>query len=522
MTPPTVQHSARCDTACQYGRRTGLGLRAGDNRFIATFEQTAVGLTHSGFDGRFVHVNRRFCRMLGYDKSEVLALPPGALTHADDRARQGPAEGQLLNGEIESIAREQRYLHKDGRAIWVRVTTSLARNDNGAPGYFVNVVEDISERKQVEEHHRATVMQAPIGIMQVTLQGDILQVNPKLCEITGYPREALLSMNSTAILYGGKRSQFEALGMDSLLAGEIPSVTLDKRVKRNDGARIWVRCTISVVRDAVSQPQHLICIIEDVSGRKEAEDRYRATVDNAPVGIMHTALDKSTLHVNSKLCEMLGYTEPELLRLRSKDIVPAEHYGADNEQFERLNEGKIDSFASERPLICKDGRIIWVNRTVSAVRDSSGRPMYHVRVMVDITERKYAALALVESEIKFRQLAENIPEVFWITDVAQRETLYVSAAYEKITGVSGAPLQANPGAWLRSVHPEDRRRVYQARKALPQREYNIEYRVVRPDGAVRWIHDQAFPVLDQQQRAYRIAGIANDITRRKEAEEKLV
>lgn len=496
--------------------------RADDNRFIATFEQTAVGLTHSDFDGRFLHVNRRFCRMLGYEKPEVLALPPGALTHAEDRGLQGPGEAQLLNGEAESIAQEQRYLHKDGRAIWVRVTTSLARDDNGAPSYFVGVVEDISERKQAEEHHRATVMQAPIGIMQITLQGEILQVNPKLCEITGYPREALLSMNSTAILHGGKRSQFESLGMDSLLEGEIPSFTLDKRVKRKDGARIWVRCTMSVVRDSLSQPQHLICIIEDVSERKEVEERYRATVDNAPVGIMHTALDKSTLHVNSKLCEMLGYTEQELLRLRSRDIVPPEHYGADNEQFERLNDGQIDSFASERPLICKDGRIIWVNRTVSVVRDSTGKPMYHVRVMVDVTERKYAALALVESEIKFRQLAENIPEVFWITDAAQRETLYVSAAYEKITGISGAPLLANPGAWLKRVHAEDRRRVYQSRKALPHHEYNIEYRIVRPDGAVRWIHDQAFPVLDSQQRVYRIAGIANDITRRKEAEEKLV
>ena len=237
---------------------------------------------------------------------------------------------------------------------------------------------------------------------------------------------------------------------------------------------------------------------------------------------MHTALNKHTLHVNRKLCEMLGYTEQEMLLLRSRDIVPADQYGVDTEQFERLNAGEIRSFASERPLICKDGRIIWVERTVSLVRDSADQPLYHVRVMLDITERKRAALALLESERLFRQLAENIPEVFWITDAAQRETLYVSAAYEKITGRSGAACVGNPRLWLRNVHSEDRRRVYEARRALPGRAYNIEFRIVRPDGEIRWIHDQAFPVCDDTRNAYRIAGISADITQRKVAELKLV
>lgn len=389
---------AKLEAHGEHERRAGRqGRFSGsvESRFLATFEQSAVGLTHTDIDGRFLHVNRRFCRMLGYEKDELLGLPPGALTHHEDRHLLAPGKETLLTGETESISREKRYLHKDGRAIWVRLTMSLARDEQGSPGYFVGVVEDISERKQVEEHHRATVMQAPIGIMQIKLGGDILQVNPKLCEITGYAREALLLMNSAEIVDAGVGSRLEAQHMTSLLAGKAPSFTLDKRVKRRDGALIWVRCTVSVVRDAVSQPQHLICIIEDISQRKEVEERYRATVDNAPVGIMHTALDKSTLHVNNKICAMLGYTEAELLQLRSKNIVPPEQYGTDIDKFELLNAGKIDSFASERPLICKDGRIIWVTRTVSAVCDSAGKPLYHVRVMVDITERKQAEEKLV-------------------------------------------------------------------------------------------------------------------------------
>lgn len=274
----------KSDSAGAHERRAGADSDALDVRFRATFEQHAVGLTHTDFEGRFLHVNRRFCSMLGYEVEQVLAMPPHALTHAEDRGRQGPAKAVLLRGDSESVATEKRYVHKDGRAIWVRSTLSLARDEHGEPAYFVGVIEDISERKQFEAYQRATV-------------------------------------------------------------------------------------------------------------------------DNAPVGIWQTGLDKRTLYVNRKLCEMLGYSEAELLCLNSKDIVLPEHYGADNQQFERLNAGEIESFASERPLRRKDGSIIWVSRTVSVVRDAAGAPLYHVRVMVDITEQKRAVAALMQSEQKFRRLA---------------------------------------------------------------------------------------------------------------------
>ncbi len=633
--------------------RTRIAHKVMEKRFEAIFNQAAVGIVQVSLDGRYLMLNGKFCEMAGYSQQELIGRTADFITHPDDLAQEHVNRDLLHNGEGCSQTGEKRYVRKDGKVIWVRCTTSLACDESGRAAYSIRVIEDITDRKQVEEHHRATVMQAPIGIMQSSIDGQILQVNPKLCEITGYKREELLSMNNSEIVEAGDSTGVRQT--TSLLAGEIPAYQSDMRVNRKNGAAIWVRYTVSVVRDSAEQPLHLIGIIEDISERKEAEERYRATVENAPVGIWHTGVDKRTLHVNRKLCEMLGYTEAEMLLLSSKDIVSRDQYGVDNSQFERLNEGAIDSFASERPLICKDGRTIWVNRTVSVVRDSAGNPLYHVRVMLDIsdrkraeaavmrdrmllrtvvdnlpdriyvkdnegryllmndaamklrgvhdhddivgktacdifpvdmatritsedqvvmqnrmpifnreqwtspeavlgeagsanwhtttkvplqdksghvfgivgvnrdiTEQKRAALALVESEQKFRQLAENIQEVFWITDVAQRETLYISSAFEKIAGRPGASVFANRSVYLRMLHPDDRWRVYQARKALPDGEYNIEYRIMRPDGEVRWIHDQAFPVFDSENRAYRIAGIASDITRRKEAEEQLV
>ncbi len=130
--------------------------------------------------------------------------------------------------------------------------------------------------------------------------------------------------------------------------------------------------------------------------------------------------------------------------------------------------------------------------------------------------------ALRKSEEQFRQLAENIPQVFWITNANQDQSIYISPAYEKIWGRTLESLAANSDSWRESIHPDDYKRVFAALKKAQLGEYLEEYRVVRPDGTVRWVQDRAFPVNDEQGQVYRIAGIVEDITNRKEAEQRLL
>jgi PAS domain S-box-containing protein len=124
------------------------------------------------------------------------------------------------------------------------------------------------------------------------------------------------------------------------------------------------------------------------------------------------------------------------------------------------------------------------------------------------------------SEERFRQLAEHINEVFWMTDVAKNEMIYISPAYEVIWGRTCASLYASPRNWLDAIHPEDRERIVQsAFTNQATGTYDEEYRIVQPDGAIRWIHDRAFPVRNQTGEVYRIAGLAQDITERKQSEQ---
>ena len=128
---------------------------------------------------------------------------------------------------------------------------------------------------------------------------------------------------------------------------------------------------------------------------------------------------------------------------------------------------------------------------------------------------------LHESDLRFRQLAENINEVFWITDFDKHRMLYVSPAYELIWGRPAQSLIDSPQAWLDCIHPDDRQRVVEAVTKQSEGLYDEEYRVIRPDGGIRWIYDRAFPIRDDNGRVYRIAGIAEDVTRRKQVEQAL-
>ncbi|MDO8312554.1 MAG: PAS domain S-box protein, partial [Sideroxyarcus sp.] len=164
----------------------------------------------------------------------------------------------------------------------------------------------------------------------------------------------------------------------------------------------------------------------------------------------------------------------------------------------------------------KDGSLYHEEMTITPVPDAQGEITHFIAVKQDITERKQAEELLRESEQQFRQLAENIREAFWMTDPAKNKMLYISPAYEQIWGRTLQSIYDSPRAWLEAIHGEDRQRVLHA--ALTRQSvglYDEEYRIVRPNGDIRWIHDRAFPVHDGMGAVYRIVGVAEDITERK-------
>jgi diguanylate cyclase (GGDEF)-like protein/PAS domain S-box-containing protein len=182
-------------------------------------------------------------------------------------------------------------------------------------------------------------------------------------------------------------------------------------------------------------------------------------------------------------------------------------------------DGDVKSFSIEYPCHSPTEQR-WFLLTVAPMAD--GRPNGAVVMHLDVTAKRRTEESLHASELRFRQMAENIRDAFWLTDPAKNQILYVSPAYEEIWGRSRENLYAQPRDWIDAIHPEDRERVLQAAKTKQAKgEYVEEYRIVRPDGGIRWLRDRAFPVVHQGGEVYRIAGLAEDITERKLVADKL-
>ena len=262
--------------------------------------------------------------------------------------------------------------------------------------------------------------------------------------------------------------------------------------------------------------------LQQVQRQLEASrERYALLYDSAPTG--YTTLDEEGIiyEINSTAAQMLGKEAAQLIGTSFRQFVsPAgdarflAHLAACPKAEGRLR--------TELTLLVKGGTGAIVELCSVSNQGSERQPRLYQTIITDITERKRVEAVLRESEERFRQLTETIREVFWMTDSSKNQMIYISPAYEQIWGRTCESLYASPRAWLEAIHPEDRQRVLEA--ALTKQllgQYDEEYRVVRPDGCIRWIQDRAFPIRDGFGEVYRIAGIAEDITARKAAEEGL-
>ncbi len=183
--------------------------------------------------------------------------------------------------------------------------------------------------------------------------------------------------------------------------------------------------------------------------------------------------------------------------------------------------GAHESYAAEFRWLHRDGTWHWLSNSGRAEYDHDGEPIRLFGTVQDITSQRLATEDLRASERRFRQLAESIEEVFWLTNVEKTEILYVSPGYETIWGRSCASLYASPRAWLDAIHADDRSVIASAAHSQAFNGYDVEYRVVRPDGEIRWIRDRAFPVRDEQGNVVRVAGVAEDVTQRRALEAQL-
>jgi PAS domain S-box-containing protein len=215
-----------------------------------------------------------------------------------------------------------------------------------------------------------------------------------------------------------------------------------------------------------------------------------------------------------------GYSAEEVLGRHFSIFYPPDVAAAGHPERELEAAARDGRYEEEGWRVTKGGGRIWAHVVITALRDEAGGLVGYGKVTHDLTDHRSAALALHDSEARFREIAETIQEVFWIARPDFSEYLYVSPAYEQVWGRPVEVLHEDANAYLEAVHAADRAAVLdhiaQLRGGTQGR---VEYRIFRPDGELRWLESRGYPVMDGGDVVVRIIGVTEDVTERKEREE---
>jgi PAS domain S-box-containing protein len=499
----------------------------------AIVESTPDAIHSLAPDGTILSWNHGSEVLFGYSSEEVLGQNVAMLVLQDDHEKVRKCAEVLLNGgSIPPF--ETALLAKGDRTIEVTLILSAIRNRAGVVVGTSAIVHDIGarlkaerKRQESEARFREVFEHAPGGVCTTGLDGRFLEVNAALCHMLGYSKEELLQTTWMAVTHSDDlKSSLEKVEWLKTKRGR--HVDDEHRNIHRSGRVVWVHVRISLVRDAGGSPLYFVAPVEDITERKQAaealresEERFRIMADACPAMMWVTGSAGELEFVNKAYRKFFSTTCEEAqsgewnLELHPDD---ATQYGAD---FECAVAGHT-LFRADARVRRADGEWRLLGSNAEPYLSPSGEFLGHIGLSADITERKQAEQALRSSEEKFRQLAENIQEVFWLINAAGTEILYISPAYERIWGPNSENPLSRPSDWMNNIHADYRAMSHDIfMRQLNGESTDFEYIAVALDGKEKWIRNRAFPVRDERGELIKIAGIAEDITARKQAEQAL-
>jgi PAS domain S-box-containing protein len=288
---------------------------------------------------------------------------------------------------------------------------------------------------------------------------------------------------------------------------EIPVSQVITAHRKPDGT---IDFTSTILRDITPQ-------VEAMEALESSQARFRSYWDACPMGTFTYELQPDNrlifIEANPAADRILGLDCQQFVGLPIEKAFPGLTDTELPEAYRRAAREGVAFHADQ--LNYEQGQI----RGVFEVFAFQTGPNRMACMFLEITGRQQAEIALRESEDRFRQLALSIHEVFYLVEWPDPHFIYVSPAFESIWGTRPAALYDEPSLWSASLHPDDQKRVAASlHEQVPTGEWTAVYRIIRPDGAVRWIRDRAFAIRDESGRIYRLAGVAEDSTERHQAE----
>ena len=385
----------------------------------------------------------------------------------------------------------------------------------------------VIERKQAEEalreseeHYRTIFEGVQDAIFVESLDGRILMVNQRACEMFGYSQAEFLTKTVADLVPPGY-STLAAADTDGVITSE-PRESANLRAN-GEVFPIEISGRIQVINGE----QVLLVVVRDITERKrsedllrESEERFSGAFEYASIGMALVAPNGALLRVNWALCWLLGYSETELLQKTFQDITHPDDLQDDLERIQRLLVGEVDSYQMEKRYFHKQGHVVWGLLNVSLVEDYQGKPQYFISQIQDITERKKVETALIESSTQFRTLFEASPDAIVLIDPNQNWSIIdCNTAACQMNGYTREELlgQCIDIFNLTSGGPDERTGYLESIRQQGVLRFETAHR--RKDGTLFTV-DVSTSLIRFDTRDL-ILGIDRDVTERRQAENEL-
>jgi len=502
----------------------------------AVVEQSPFSVVVYDAEGRLVFANATFREIWGVGPEEA---PPGYSVLTDpELERQGilPVVRRAFAGEVVTTPPVRYDISRvassgEGRSLWTQGHFYPLRDGAGRVSHVVLTHIDLSERMDVEAalraseaRFRATFDHAGIGMALVGNDGEVLEANAALLRLLGYAPGELLGNTVAGFTHPDDMATDMAL-FQELLAGERASYRVEKRYLRKDGGVVWGDLTVSLVRAPGGEPLYAVGMVEDVTERKrterllrESEQRFRLLFERNPLPMWIFDLETLRfLEVNDAAVAQYGYSRDEFLAMTIRDIRPPE-VQAKLDAALRLPSGPGLVYRMAHRHRWKDGTVrdVEVTTTETVIEGRAAR----VALVLDVTERVRAEDALRESELRFRTLAESIPQLAWMAEPDGHIFWYNQRWYD----YTGTTLEEMEGWGWQTVHdPEVLPDVVErwTRAIRSGERFEMEFPLRGADGRFRTFLTRVEPVRDGEGRVIRWFGTNTDVEELKLTQQEL-
>ena len=515
-------------------RRAQEALRASEEKYRTIVTTADEGIWTADANRVVTFANERMASMLGYTVPEMIGRT--IEDFVDASAREEALQGFERRRQGVRERRDLPLRRKDGTVLWASVTSSPLMGPDGRFAGSLGMVTDITEERRLEEARRSTeerfslVFRAsPIPIAIATASSDILEVNDRYVEFSGYLREDLVGRSARDMGMWAEPADLQRFVDAMSREGRVRDFEGTFRRKSGEIRDVLLSVESIELRD-VAEPVRIF-MFSDITERKQAEEalhrtalQLNAVLSNAPITIFATDGHGVFTLSEGKGLELVGLKPGENVGVSALDLYGSIPFVESTGKVTTGNDVIRRVLAGEAVTALTELRGVYFENHIVPQRDTDGKVLGIIGVATDITDRKRAEQELRESQASLEQAQAVAHMGSWVRDaLIEGERIWWSKETMRIFGVEPAEFDGRVETFFERVHPEDRDYVWEASAAARRegRPYSLDHRIVRPDGSIRWVHESAEVVRDAAGQPLKMIGIVQDITESRRAAELL-